>query len=195
MRKKIRIRRIRKVSFMLKEERKKEIEGIVDRIISEHQLGRPGFDLVAFLTKEEQFKVGMRKLDKDTTGLLLVNEKKSISDTDAHRLIVINSRLGEEPNFYERRRFIAAHEYAHFILHNDGNEIFAHRDYSEKEELLEEESDYFARCLLMPRHLVKNVIELWGIEDASIDEKASILSEIFKVTKKKTRQRLTEDLT
>lgn len=195
MRKRTHIWLMRREPFMLSEKRKKEIETIVDKIISEHQLGRPGFDLVAFLTEEEQFKVGMRKLDKDTTGILLVNEQKSISDTNAHRLIVINSRLGEEPNFYERRRFIAAHEYGHFILHYDGNEIFAHRDYSEKEEPAEEEADYFARCLLMPRRLVKIAIELWGIEDAPIDEKALVLSETFKVTKKKARQRLIEDLT
>lgn len=179
---------------MLTKERKNEIEGLVNDLISQYGLSRPGFDLVAFLIREEHFKVGLQKLDKGTTGLLLVNEQNSISDTDANRLIVINSRLGEEADFNKRRRFIAAHEYAHFKLHNDGHDIFAHRDYSEKEALVEKEADYFARCLLMPKHLVENVINLWGIKDASIEEKVSVISDIFKVTEKKARQRLVEDL-
>lgn len=174
-------------------ERKKEIEGIVSEIIRKNELNRPGFDLIGFLTKHENFKVAMQKLEKGTTGLLLVNEQEWISNAETHRLIVINNRLDEEPDFYKRRRFITAHEYAHFILHNNGAPIFAHRDDSERESPMEKEADYFARCLLMPRQLIEQVFDLWGMKTASLDEKVSLISEVFNVTKKKAKQRLAED--
>lgn len=179
---------------MLTSERKKEIEDEANRVISTYGLNKPGFDLTAFLVLKEGFKVGMQDLDKDTTGLLLVNEHEFIRDTQAHNLIVINSTIAGGVDFLKRRRYIAAHEYGHYVLHKKGDEIYAHRDYKEKDTLLEKEADYFARCLLMPRELIEKTLSLFDMKAADIEEIIALIARTFNVTEKKARIRLTEDL-
>lgn len=184
----------RKERAMLTSERKKEIEDVADRIISNYGLNKPGFDLTAFLVSKENFMVGMQDLDEDTTGLLLVNEHEFIGDTQTHNLIVINSVIRGCPDFLKRRRYIAAHEYGHYVLHKKSDEIYAHRDYTKKDALLEKEADYFARCLLMPRELIEKTLSLLEMQSADIEEKISLIARTFNVTEKKARIRLTEDL-
>lgn len=175
-------------------ERRREIEGIVDKIIASHDLKRPGFDLVTFLTKSQSFTVGLQDLDSDTTGLLLVNDSEYIEGLQTHRLIVLNNFLKTKPNYLRRRRFITAHEFGHFILHKEGKTIFAHRDYSSRETPEEKEADFFARCLLMPRSLVREVLSVGEVDSIDIEEKVALIARTFNVTEKKARQRLTEDL-
>ena len=184
----------REGNTMLTPNRKREIEDEANRIIEKHGLDKPGFDLAAFLTQRENFKVGVQSLDEDTTGLLLVNEREFINDTMAHNLIIINAELAGSPNFLQRRRFITAHEYGHYVLHKNGDEIYAHRDYTKRETDIEKEADYFARCLLMPRNLVEKTLSLFGMNEASVEEKVVLIARTFNVTEKKAHIRLVEDL-
>ena len=176
-------------------DRNREIEAIVDEIIKTNSLNRPGFDLTSFLRQKEQFEIGLQNLeDDDTTGLLLVNEQETIANTHTHRLIIINSRLVFQKNYFQRRRFIIAHEYGHFKLHMNGEEIYAHRDYSMRKAPIEKEADFFARCLLMPRELVHNTLSPNVVGSSNLKEKIALIARTFNVTEKKARQRLLEDL-
>ena len=175
-------------------ERRQEIEKIVDEIIVKNSLAVPGFDLTRFLTKEYDFKIGAQALDENTTGILLVDDDRYIPDTDTHRLISVNRDLGVEDEYVYnlKRRFIVAHEFAHFILHKNEHTQFAHRDTDKKDTPEEREADYFARCLLMPRKLLCDVLDVDGIKEQSLCDKANIISRLFSVTLNKAKIRIEE---
>lgn len=181
------------------EERKRDIEAEADRIIETHNLQTPGFNLAKFLTGFEGFMLGMQDLDDDTTGMLLVNDSEYIKGTETNRLIVVNRRIREDApdseTFIRKRRFIVAHEYGHFILHKKADEkLFAHRDHSKRNSPQEEEADFFARCLLMPRALVEKFVSIEEVKETNLNEQVDLIARIFKVTPKKAKQRLCEDL-
>lgn len=180
---------------MPSETRKKEISQIVDGLLTKNpDLCFPGFDIVKFLKEKEDFSVASNSLQGDTTGMLFVDDENYVPDTSTHKLIVINSSLQEQPNFVQRRRFIIAHEYAHYILHKNRSVQYAHRDTSKREAPEEKEADFFARCLLMPEKMIKPFLEFDPIKSVSWDNKVSLVSRLFNVTKKKAEQRLREDL-
>lgn len=181
------------------DERKREIEAEANRLIETHSLLTPGFDLAKFLSGYEGFKLGMQDLDDDTTGMLLVNDNEYIKGTETNRLIVVNRKIRkrsqDRETFIRKRRFIVAHEYGHFILHKKADEkLFAHRDRSKRNSTREEEADYFARCLLMPRALVEKFVAIEEVKETNLDEQAGLIARVFNVTPKKAKQRLCEDL-
>ena len=167
-----------------------EIEVKANEIIKKYGLTEPGFDLTNLLTEKEDFLIGEQEMDAGTTGLLLVNDNDHIPNTETHRLIAVNRSLGQDEN-KQRRRFIVAHEYGHFILHKRNASLFAHRSTEEKDSVIELEADYFARCLLMPKEWVDAVLE--ELKPLTIDEKILIIAHRFNVTKNKARKRLCED--
>lgn len=179
--------------IMLAEPRQGEIENLVDSLIQKHGLETPGFDLVKFLTAHEAFRVGEQIMEDNTTGVLLVNKNAKIAEFDANQLIMTNANLRYSPDYKERRRFIVAHEYAHYCLHMEGGSIFAHRDYKHKDDAQEEEADFFARCLLMPRKSVEAVLSTMS-ENSSVEDKVILVARTFGVTEKKARVRLVHDL-
>ncbi len=174
--------------------RRQEIESVVNEVITQNDLGAPGFDLTKFLTKEYDFKIGAQDLDKNTTGILLVDDDEFIPDTDTHRLISVNRDLGVDDEYIYnlKKRFIVAHEFAHFVLHKNEHTQFAHRDTDKKNTPEEREADYFARCLLMPRKLVSDILDVEGIKEQSLCDKASMISRLFSVTLTKAKTRIEE---
>ena len=182
----------RGVSFMPNIAKRDEIENKVNDIMSTYNTGEAGFDITKFLTKTENFQIGLQFMDDDTTGILLVDDNNCIPNTNTHRLIMINEALKGQDDFLRRKRFIIAHEYAHFILHKKDEVQFAHRDTSKKDTTKEKEADYFARCLLMPKELVEQFMKLDMFIDASESQKIEFISNAFNVTAKKSRQRLLE---
>lgn len=174
--------------------RRIEIEALVNEMIQKNNIETPGFDLIKFLN-QEGFQVVLQDMDDgDTTGLLLIDDINCIPNTDTHKLIAINSKLQSQPEFFKRRRYIAAHEFAHSQLHKKDLTQYAHRDYSKKDALEEKEADFFARCLLMPKSLMNQFLNLSFMKSLSLERKISIISKLFNVTEKKARIRLTEDL-
>lgn len=180
---------------MPSEERRREIEDIVSSIILNHtELNVPAFDIIKYLKEKEGFAIASKPMIDDTTGMLFVNDEEFVDDTDTHKLIVINSLLKEQGNFIQRRRFIIAHEFGHYVLHKKDAIQYAHRDTSNKDALEEKEADYFARCLLMPKDIIDVLLEIKFIKDSSEENKISLISRIFNVTRKKAKQRIKEDL-
>lgn len=179
---------------MLTEKRKKEIEAAAEQIRIKYNLHSPAFDLAKFLTETENFIIGEQVMDDGTTGLLLVNDCEPIPGTNSHKLIATNLSLRSEENYKARRRYIAAHEYGHFILHKQNSQLFAHRDVAHQDSLEEREADYFARCLLMPRNLVISILNAEVAQSLNSEEKISMIARIFNVTPKKATLRLEKDL-
>ena len=175
-------------------ERKQEIETLVNKFIDENKLNAPGFDLIKFLTQKYDFKIGAQNLDENTTGILLVDDDEFIPNTDTHRLISVNRDLGVDDEYIYnlKKRFIVAHEFAHFMLHKKEHTQFAHRDTDKKNSPEEREADYYARCLLMPCRLVSNILDVDGIREQSLCDKASIISRLFAVTITKAKTRIEE---
>lgn len=178
---------------MLSEERRKQIEERVEALAEEHGLQTPGFDLARFLSTKEGFLVGEQDMEDDTTGILLVNKDQKMEELNTNQLIMTSTQLRHGPDYLARRRFIVAHEYAHYCLHMKDGTIYAHRDYGQKDTPMEEEADFFARCLLMPRKPVEAVLSAMP-ESGSADDKVDLIARTFGVTKKKARQRLIDDL-
>lgn len=179
--------------IMIEESRQNEIESQVDTLVQKYGLSTPGFDLAQFLSEHEGFVLGERVMEDDTTGILLVNKTQKLPKFYTNQLIATNANLRYAPDYKERRRFIVAHEYAHYRLHMEGGAIFAHRDYAHKDDPMEAEADFFARCLLMPRSQVNTVLKTLP-ENSSLEEKVDLISRTFRVTKKKAAQRLQNDL-
>lgn len=174
--------------------RRQEIEHIVNTLIEENNLGVPSFDLTKFLITKYSFRVGAQDFDTNTTGILLIDDDNYIPGTDTHRLISVNRDLGvnDEYVYYLKKRFIVAHEFAHFILHKNEYVQFAHRDIDKKDSPEEREADYFARCLLMPQKLISNVLDVEGIKEQCLCEKAKMISRLFSVTTNKAKKRIEE---
>ncbi len=176
----------------LTNERKQEIENIVDRKINEAGLNVPRFDLIRFLKEREGFEIVLQYMPNDTTGLILINDTDNIGSTSFQKIIAVNANLQRDPNYIQRRRFIIAHEYAHSQLHKKESVLFAHRDTHKRDALEEQEADFFARCLLMPRRLMEEVTSSITYQSMNETEKISYIREFFNVTEKKARQRLKE---
>lgn len=181
---------VQRVGQALSDERKNQIKAIAEEIIAKNQLV-PGFDLAKFLTDHEGFAIGLQKMVADTTGVLMINLGTPIGNTGSDKLIIINEALRAEKDFKLRRRFITAHEYGHAKLHANGERLFAHRDTSDLDAPREQEAEYFARCFLMPEDRVRDLVAISGVHDDKIGI-ATLISLVFKVTKKKALQRVEE---
>lgn len=182
----------RGVSFMPDAKRRTEIEEIVNGILVEHDIGEPGFDLTQFLINKEQFQIGSQFMNDDTTGFLLVDDNTCIPGTDVHKLVMINEALKRQDDFIRRKRFIIAHEYAHYKLHKKNDVQYAHRDTSKKDTPEEREADFFARCLLMPQKAIQELATLEMYKAMTDLQKIDFISNAFKVTAKKAKLRLFE---
>lgn len=176
----------------LSPEQKAKIESIVDDKIKEFGLDTPRFDLIKFLKEKENFEIVLQRMPDDTTGLIIINDNEIIQGMNTHKLIAVNDNLQKDPNYIQRRRFIVAHEYAHSILHKNQSVLFAHRDTDKKDTYTEQEADFFARCLLMPRSLIESVKKSETYNKLSDSEKIPYICQIFNVTEKKAKQRLKE---
>jgi len=109
-------------------------------------------------------KVFEEYLEPDVSGMIIVDEKPW-ERYGTNKFIVVN--LSE---LAARRRFTIAHELAHYVLHKEGNVLYAHRDMvgnSGFRSSIEREANYFAANILMPEKLVEDKVrdieaEVWG---------------------------------
>lgn len=176
---------------VLSAERKKQIEGCVNGLIDKYKIGVPGFDLTKFLIDNYGFKVGTQDLDKNVKGVILVNDDECILNTNINRLISINRELGID-DFYlynQEKRFTIACEFAHFVLHKGNYSKYGYKTFIGKSSIEDEEADYFARCLLMPKMTVLGILNADGISDLSPTDKIDFISRAFFVSVKEVRLR------
>jgi len=182
---------------------KKKIEAAVRELLQEKGVEAAGGVDIVSIAKREGFLVQKVYLPPETVGFLAVNEEEFIEGTESHKWIVINRGFVNAENEagleLKKSRFIAAHEYGHYMLHRGNLKKFAHKDTGESSSREDLEADYFARSMLMPLDIFQMACRMLAgrisrsEEEENYDRKVEYLSDIFKVTQECVRRRL-EDL-
>ena len=171
--------------YNLNKERKIEIESVVDGIVGHINFTKNPFIDIVSIVEKEGFVVESRKMDIETTGYLFIG--------DNVRYIWVNTDFKNPNNdddvVFKKSRFITAHEYGHYKLHNVSS---AHRDTYHRTEPQELEADYFARSILMPLKYFNacyNAVKEYNSNDSYIID---ILTRFFSVTKDKVSKRIAD---
>ena len=185
-----RINERKKRKMILKKNERKNIEIKANNVLEKNNINTPRFDLIKFLTENENYEIFLQEMPKGTTGYILVKEDVQNIDADISKFIAINRELQNDPNFVQKSRFIVAHEYAHSILHKKDGIVFAHRSKSMRKTKMEREADYFARCLLMPRKLICQALNDKNVTMLNSENKIDYIAKIFDVTPNKAKERL-----
>ena len=101
------------------------------------------------------FVVGNAILNEEDDGFIIIEEgKNEIMGINTDKLIGVNSARS-----LEWKRFIIAHEIGHYILdykQKNLKGLYAHRDHKKGHNVSENEIDFFAANLLMPRDSFTN---------------------------------------
>lgn len=143
------------------------------------------------VAKKLGFVVGNAGLSEDVDGFIIVDENKgNILGIDTNKLIGVNA--SKELAW---KRFIIAHEIGHYVLHYDkekDNGMYAHREHKKGKNEIENEADFFAANLLMPRKKFKNKYNELKKKDLSTDEIILLLADKFTVTQLMTKRRFEE---
>lgn len=144
------------------------------------------------IAKRLGFVVGNAVLnDDDDDGFIVVDERrKEIFGIKTDRLIGVNSSKS-----LEWKRFIIAHEIGHYILHysveKDGG-MFAHREHRKGKNDVENEADFFAANLLMPRDKYIDAFNELKNNGIALEEMITLLAKRFVVTQEMASRRLKE---
>ncbi|MGN0734105.1 MAG: ImmA/IrrE family metallo-endopeptidase [Emergencia sp.] len=168
---------------------KKEIEAKAYELLREGKLNENGPVDVVQLAKNLGFaivSIRTKEGNDDLDGFLLMNEDDNdIMGSKSSRLIGINANRP-----FDVKRFIVAHELGHYKLTYNNQRTFAMRDGRHGRSDEENEIDYFAACLLMPKVGFKNYYEVVKNEDNNNVIKS--LAEEFKVPMDSVARRLQE---
>lgn len=137
------------------------------------------------------FAVGNAILKDDMDGFIIVDEsKKEILGIKTDKLIGVNSE--RELSW---KRFIIAHEIAHYVLHyspEKDNGMYAHRDHKKGKNKQENEADFFAANLLMPRDKFVSKYKEFKAKGLSLEETILLLADKFIVTQITAQRRIEE---
>lgn len=143
------------------------------------------------IAKKLGFVVGNAGLSEDVDGFIIVDENKNnILGIDTNKLIGVNA--SKELAW---KRFIIAHEIGHYILHYNkekDNGMYAHREHKKGKNEIENEADFFAANLLMPRKKFMDKYKELKQKNLSTDEMILLLADKFTVTLPMTRRRFKE---
>lgn len=176
--------------------RMKQIENIVADKIKDIDFSESPYVDIVKLVEENGVEVMTAKMELDTTGRLIIDNANGIETP----IIIVNTMFtnpeNEDDVVFKKSRFVTAHEFGHYILHNQGN----HQRVSEKRssihitELRELEAEYFARSILMPLDIFggiyKMLIKLFGNDKEDLI--IGTLSKMFKVTRNKIKERIND---
>lgn len=143
------------------------------------------------VAKRLGFVVGNAILNEEDDGFIVAEEgRKEIMGIKTDKLIGVNS-----DRTLEWKRFIIAHEIGHYILHfreKNLKGLYAHRDHKRGHNELENEADFFAANLLMPRESFENKYNEIKQVYKNNKEIVDVLSKHFLVTIRMTERRVEE---
>lgn len=143
------------------------------------------------IAKKLGFAVGNAILDEEDDGFIIVQDgAEEILGIKTDKLIGVNSKRA-----LEWKRFIIAHEIGHFILHYSEQKsggMYAHRDHKKGKNNLENDADYFAANLLMPREKFIDKYKELKEKNLNLDEIILLLSRKFVTTPRMTERRIEE---
>lgn len=169
-----------------KMERKKIVQE-VERLLTKYGYGSQSnkYVDVSKLAMSVGFKVGeSKKLSFKDDGFMFVSKdrKKLIIGVNYDRTV-------------EEKRFIVAHELAHYYLHYINSnmvETIMHREHIKGKDENENDADYFAACILMPHEIFKKQYEQLidnGYDRADVIDRLQV---IFKAPRESIKRRIEE---
>lgn len=172
-------------------ERKLEIEQKAEELIEKY-IGTETVVDVVRLAKNLNFKVKSIPLKNKDDGFIIIDTILKPLKKESDRLIVANANYTLEKN-----RFILAHEIGHYILssnkHKDILFVAREKTYGRSEE--ENEMDYFAACLLMPKTLFTKKYKEFKKQIGDNENILAVcLAKYFKVPVKSAKRRMIEEL-
>lgn len=143
------------------------------------------------VAKKLGFVVGNAGLDNNEDGFILIKEgADNILGIKTDKLIGVNAVQN-----LAWKRFIIAHEIGHYVLHYDKERdrgMYAHREHKKGKSEMENEADFFAANLLMPRvKFMDKYKELKG-KGLSNEELIVLLASKFMVTQPMVERRFKE---
>jgi len=147
-------------------------------VIREHDIDPSnGYDIVS-LAKRMGFYVATAFLEDNEDGFVMVNNKgEDIYNTGSNKLIVVN-----ETREQSLKRFIIAHEIGHYVINGKETPMFAHRKKTNGSRTdNEQDIDYFAASLLMPKDAFIAKNNLLINDGRSFSERIETLVSVFKV--------------
>lgn len=162
----------------------------------EHKISSYPVNIIS-ICEECGFKVFEEKLPENVSGFILTISKERHEDSyekffaryKTDKIIVINI-----DDSAKRKRFTIAHELAHYILHSNGDELYAHRDAGQNGGI-ETEANIFASNILMPEDLVNEALEWFDgfyLENISFSDKVIYISKEFAVSISAAQTRLSQ---
>lgn len=175
-----------------------KIQNVVAKFIYPNAIGeeqsKVGYVDIIGIAKGLDFSVGNVTLSDEEDGFIFVNEgNKIFPNLPGNKLIGVNSNLS-----LQWKRFVIAHELGHYFLHYIDNAVeykgmYAHRENLKGKGPKEQEADYFAACLLMPKDLfLKKYTQFSNGSKLSNSEIALLLAKEFIVTPVMAGRRIEE---
>ena len=136
------------------------------------------------------FVVGNAKLDDSEDGFLAIQT----SDMSKERYGILNDKMigVNAKRSLDWKRFIIAHEFAHSVLHYKTGALYLRRENKKGRNDEENDADYFAAALLMPKKSFKRLYTKFkndGLNDSAINLH---LASIFKVPLDSVPRRIRE---
>lgn len=124
-------------------------------------------DIVEFV-QQLGFIVGNAELDEKEDGFLAIQANDKIIGVNSKRSL-------------DWKRFIIAHEFAHFVLHYKAGELYLNRENKKGKDEEENDADYFAAALLMPNEAFKRLYLQFEKDGMNKTANCLQLASIFKV--------------
>ena len=171
---------------MLTKMEKHEIEARAQELLETNGINpENGVDVVQ-LARKLDFMVGSVAMDDSEDGFILYDPRvEKIEGMESNKIIGVNSNRN-----YEDKRFIIAHELAHYAFRSDDDTLIAAREHKRGRNEDENWYDYFAACLLMPsKEFKKRFAEL---KNNGIKELIDGLKDTFGVSDESAYRRMLE---
>lgn len=170
--------------------KKIEIEKLVSGLLKQYGYNEKEddyLDIVSF-TRSLGFNVGNAKLDENEDGFIAIRPSSAKrKDNLGDKVIAVN-----RDREFEWKRFIIAHEFAHSVLHYKVGSLYLHRENKKGKNEIENEADYFAAALLMPRISFSRKCEELKKEELSGNALIMQLASIYKVPLESASRRIEE---
>lgn len=163
---------------------KKTIEIRADKVLNAYGYD-PSVCVYVDAVKLARF-FGFSVLESDQL-LELDDGSVTVSADGSEKTIIVNTNRN-----FEAKRFIITHELSHYLLHyKEEQKMFRHRENVKGKSEEENDADYMAACLLMPRHSFKAKYEALKKENGFPD----LILELqltFKATSESVIRRISE---
>lgn len=149
-------------------------------------------DVVSFV-QNLGFVVGNAALDDNEDGFLAMRPSNFVEKGDnlsSDKIIGVNAK-----RTLDWKRFIIAHEFAHSVLHYKEGQVYLHREHIKGKNRDENDADFFAASLLMPRDSfirVYNELTNQGLKSNAL---CMQLATIFRVPLDSVSRRIDEVIT